>query len=97
MKNVAHRTTKRSQVLYSGHVQGVGFRATVYEIARGFQVTGFVQNLSDGRVELVAEGLPKELTSFLQEIAEQRVDFIRSVQCDNRASTGEFAGFRIRY
>ena len=89
--------TQRSHVFYAGHVQGVGFRASVQEIAREFQVTGFVQNLPDGRVELVVEGQPVEVSGFLKEIAERRADFIRSVQSDTRPSTGEFAGFQIRY
>jgi acylphosphatase len=40
------------QVFYEGHVQGVGFRFTVRHIAKGFDVTGWVRNLPDGRVEL---------------------------------------------
>ena len=44
------------QVFYEGHVQGVGFRFTVRHIAKGFDVTGWVRNLPDGRVELQATG-----------------------------------------
>ena len=46
----------RLQVLYSGHVQGVGFRYSVKSLAPGFEVTGTIRNLLDGRVELLAEG-----------------------------------------
>ena len=45
-------------------MQGVGFRWTVREVAMGFDVTGWIRNLSDGRVELVAEGERHELESF---------------------------------
>ena len=48
------------QVFYSGHVQGVGFRYTVKTVAWGFEVTGTVRNLQDGRVELIAEGAMSE-------------------------------------
>ena len=51
-------------VLYSGHVQGVGFRYTVRQTALGFEVTGTVRNLPDGRVEVVAEGERAELEAF---------------------------------
>jgi acylphosphatase len=57
------------QVLFSGRVQGVGFRYTVRRIAGGFDVIGWVKNLPDGRVELQAmadEG--EELDAFLQAI-----------------------------
>lgn len=88
---------QRRQVFYSGHVQGVGFRFTTASIARGYLVAGFVRNLPDGRVELVVEGKPEELDRFLAELAEQMGSFIRSVACDRRPGTGEFAKFEIRY
>ncbi|MBL9117399.1 MAG: acylphosphatase [Verrucomicrobiaceae bacterium] len=57
------------QVFYSGHVQGVGFRASVKNLARGFEVTGVVRNLPDGRVELNAQSFEdEEVEAFLQAI-----------------------------
>src|SRR5471030_2081507 len=47
---------RRMKVFYSGRVQGVGFRYTARTVAAGFEITGYVRNLPDGRVELVAEG-----------------------------------------
>ena len=49
------------RVFYSGHVQGVGFRYTAKTVAAGFEISGNVRNLSDGRVELIAEGAREEL------------------------------------
>jgi acylphosphatase len=60
---------QRVTVFYSGRVQGVGFRATVCGLARGYDVTGTVRNLPDGRVELIAEGAKIELAAFLEGIA----------------------------
>lgn len=90
-------TTQRWHALYSGHVQGVGFRYTTSQIARRFDVTGFVRNLPDGRVELVAEGTSEELTAFLNEVAERMTHYIRSTAVDRRAATGEFSGFSTRH
>ena len=59
---------KRMQIFYSGSVQGVGFRYSVRSVATGFEVTGVVKNLPDGRVELVAEGAKAELEAFRQGI-----------------------------
>jgi acylphosphatase len=61
------------QVYYEGRVQGVGFRWTVKNLARGFDVTGWVRNLPDGRVELQAQGDSQELTDFLEAIAESEL------------------------
>ncbi len=60
---------QRLTILYSGRVQGVGFRATCARLAAGFQVTGRVCNLTDGRVELIAEGERAELIDFRDRIA----------------------------
>jgi acylphosphatase len=87
----------RQLVHYSGHVQGVGFRMTVNRLARGTGVTGYVLNLPDGRVRLVAEGEPGEVKGLLQNIAEQMAHYIDRVDIDPAAATGEFHEFKVRY
>lgn len=84
------------QVHYSGNVQGVGFRYTAKSVATGFEVTGTVRNLADGRVELVAEGTKEELEAFRQAIRDEGLGhFI----CDEAVSWSEaknaFRGFDI--
>jgi acylphosphatase len=59
------------QVIFEGRVQGVGFRYTVKDLARGFEVCGWVKNLPDGSVELQVMGEPDEVESFIKEIAEE--------------------------
>jgi len=84
------------QVLYSGHVQGVGFRYSVKSAAAGFEVTGTVRNLPDGRVELVAEGSREELDAFRQAIRDSGMDhFIRHEELTWSEATGGFRGFEI--
>ena len=58
------------QVFFEGRVQGVGFRWATKNLARGYDVTGWVRNLPDGRVELQACGETEELEAFLEAIAE---------------------------
>src|SRR2546425_15159 len=55
-------------VHYSGRVQGVGFRASVVDIARDHPVTGWVKNLADGRVQLFVEGREEDVKKFLSVI-----------------------------
>lgn len=61
------------QVFFSGHVQGVGFRYTVKQIAKGFEVVGWIRNLADGRVELQASGEAEDVSAFLKGIAESEL------------------------
>jgi len=91
------RGEQRSSVEYSGRVQGVGFRYTTRSIARRYDVTGYVRNLPDGRVELVAEGQPQELDAFLGEIRERFLGNIRDERRDVQPATGEFTDFEIRH
>jgi acylphosphatase len=87
---------ERVTVLYSGRVQGVGFRVTVLGIARGYDVTGMVRNLPDGRVELVAEGSRAELKAFLEGIAESELSGFIAKQHDSwTAGQGNLKGFVI--
>ena len=90
-------SNQRRNVLYSGSVQGVGFRYTTRQIAARFAVCGFVRNLADGRVELVAEGSASELDELLAAIAEAMSGYIRDVQVEPGAATSEFTGFEIRF
>lgn len=86
----------RMHIFYSGRVQGVGFRYTARTVAAGFEVTGFVRNRPEGRVELAAEGTREELEAFRQAIRESGLDhFIRDEAVTWGEATGEFRGFEI--
>jgi acylphosphatase len=89
--------TQRRRVRYTGRVQGVGFRFTAQRIAQGYAVTGYVKNLPDRSVELVAEGMPEELDRFFTEIAETMAGNIRQADVQTLSATGEFGEFGIAY
>jgi len=87
---------KRMRVYYSGSVQGVGFRYTAKSTATGFEVTGAVRNLPDGRVELIAEGQRDELEAFCQAIRDSGLGhFIRKEEISWGECLNEFRGFEI--
>jgi acylphosphatase len=59
------------RVIFEGRVQGVGFRYTTKDLARGFEVCGTVKNLPEGTVELEVMGEREEVEAFLKEVAEE--------------------------
>ena len=84
------------RVQYSGRVQGVGFRYTVQGMAPGYPISGWVRNLANGDVELVAEGPSEDVDAFLKAVAHRMMNYIeRSEVTDQPPSNSR--GFRIRY
>ena len=88
---------QRIEVLFSGHVQGVGFRYTALSISRSHVVAGFVRNLADGGVELVAEGEPSEVRAFVDNVKAEMTHYIRNATESLVPATGEFTGFSVRF
>jgi acylphosphatase len=87
----------RRRVFFSGRVQGVGFRFTCQSLARGFEVAGFVRNLPDGRVELLAEGEGGELDAFLNSIRLEMSTYIKNVTTESDSPGDEpLVGFFVR-
>lgn len=87
--------TERHTVIFSGRVQGVGFRWTTRRIAGQFAVTGWVRNEPDGTVHLVAEGTHDELSRFVAAIEEAMRGHITEKRVERSLPTGEFDGFEI--
>jgi len=90
MADLHHET-----VLFSGHVQGVGFRYTALQVAKEFDVAGRVANLPDGRVELKVEGKPLEIAAFVAAIEERMHGHIRKIERRSEQRPAEYQGFLI--
>ena len=88
---------RQREVYYAGNVQGVGFRYTVRCAAAGLDVTGFVRNLPDGRVHLVAEGPPDQIAALLDAVKAEMGYYIRETSETERAATGRFRSFEVRH
>lgn len=86
----------RRRVYFSGQVQGVGFRYTVMRLAANLEVTGFVRNLPDWRVQLIAEGASGEIDRLLDGIRDAMGGYIRDEETIEVSATGEFHGFGVR-
>lgn len=85
------------RVTFEGRVQGVGFRYTVKDLARGFDVTGWIKNLPDGNVELHAMGQPDEVDAFIREITVESpvARNIKNHFIEKTALLDRCSGFRI--
>ncbi len=80
-----------------GHVQGVGFRYFVRESASALPLTGWVRNLHDGRVELVAEGKREDLEKLLNVVRQgPRGSHVTDVHVEWGIASGEFDNFRVQ-
>ena len=85
-----------ARVYFSGRVQGVGFRFAARQAAQEFEVSGFVQNLPDGRVLLEAEGPAAEVRDFIVALQGRMEGYIRKVEQTETQRAPKFQGFSIR-
>jgi acylphosphatase len=91
MSEVHHET-----VYFSGRVQGVGFRYTTLQVAKEFEVSGWVKNLPDGRVQLEAEGTPQTVKAFVTAVEERLHGYIRKSERQGAHREPQLIGFTIR-
>ncbi|MFP3938262.1 MAG: acylphosphatase [Phycisphaerae bacterium] len=84
-------------VYFSGTVQGVGFRFTTVRVAGGYDVTGTVRNLPDGRVEVVAEGETEEIDRFLEDLTRRMGRYIRRRDEQTAEPTGKYRDFSVSF
>jgi acylphosphatase len=82
------------RVYYSGRVQGVGFRYTARHLASGFTVAGYVRNLPNGDVELLAEGEADQVDAFLKAVVDHMTGNISRVTVHDEPAGGR-QGFNI--
>ena len=87
------------RVIYHGRVQGVGFRFTVWTLSKGFQVGGYVKNLPDGTVEMIAqctESVFERFDSAIQARFDGNVTSADASQLSQESETEAFTSFQIR-
>lgn len=81
----------RKHIYFSGHVQGVGFRYTVIQLARRFHLTGWVRNLYDGRVEMEVQGKSEEYECLMLAVKNQfEITQIQIKECEIKQDENEF-------
>ncbi len=88
---------KQIHVYYTGRVQGVGFRFTAEAIANQVGVSGWVKNLRDGGVEVVAEGEETILKDFLDKISQYFSRYIQEADVQWGEASGQFKDFALKF
>lgn len=88
---------KRRKLLFSGLVQGVGFRFTARDFANKYKLKGWVKNLSDGRVELDIEGREDVLNNFLQDLQREFINNIAEFKQEEVSEGISETGFHIKF
>ena len=89
-------TARHETVHFSGRVQGVGFRYTALQVAKEFEVSGYVCNLPDGRVKLGVEGEGAEIDRFVAAIEERMHGYVRKTERACEPAAAGYVGFTIR-
>ena len=84
-------------VIFSGRVQGVGFRYTCHRIAMRYDLTGFVKNLPDGSVELLAQGNADDVADCLADIHDSFGTCIRNAETSEVPANPRYTDFRIAF
>ena len=88
---------KQISVYYSGRVQGVGFRFTAENLANKLGISGWVKNLNDGRVEILAEAEEDALKKFLSELGESFSRYIQNTEINWLDPLEKFQDFSIKF
>ena len=89
-------TVYHENVFFTGRVQGVGFRYSTLQVAKGYEVAGYVANLPDGRTQLEAEGREAEVKAFITDVEDRMHGHIRKTERAASRRPAQFRGFTIR-
>jgi acylphosphatase len=84
-------------VIFSGRVQGVGFRFTAHRMAGRHRLTGYVRNLSDGTVEMLAQGAAQDIDDCISDIQDCLTGHVREVRAVDVPPDSTYTDFRITF
>ena len=84
-------------IVFTGRVQGVGFRFTAFNIANRYQLSGLVRNIADGAVEMIAQGPANDIDDCIQDIKESLRDYIKETKIEEVAFNPQYTDFKITF
>ncbi len=86
----------RHQITYSGNVQGVGFRWKVLQISKSYSISGYVQNLANGKVQLLVEGELNEVEAMCKKVRVELRSYWVTTEQENKPGVSHYKSFSIR-
>ena len=89
--------TIAKKVIFSGRVQGVGFRFTAQRIALRYELVGFVRNMPGGQVQMFAQGLADDIDDCLRDISESFAGYIKDTKIEDVPVNDEHTEFEITF
>lgn len=84
-------------IIFTGQVQGIGFRFTALDIANRYKLTGLVRNLPDGTVEMIAQGPSDDVADCIQDIKEAFEGYIRETKTEEIPPDPKYTNFKIAF
>ena len=89
--------TKRYHMLFTGKMQGIGFRGRAKGLAHLHHIVGAARNLPDGRVEVIAEGVEQSLADFFCDIKHDFRKNITGCEFHESPSTHQYVDFSVEF
>ncbi|MFH1622105.1 MAG: acylphosphatase [Candidatus Omnitrophota bacterium] len=87
----------QANIIYKGRIQGIGFRFTVERVALNYGVVGWVKNLDNGDVEIVAQADEETIKSFLNTVRGYFLKYIADEIIKTTELTNQLNDFQIRF
>ena len=84
-------------IIFTGQVQGIGFRFTALDIANRYKLTGLVRNLPDGTVEMIAQGPSEDVADCIRDIKEAFEGYIRETKTEEIPPDPKYTDFKITF
>jgi acylphosphatase len=84
-------------IIFTGRVQGIGFRFTALDIANHYRLTGVVRNLPDGTVEMIAQGPAGDIADCIRDIKESFGVYIRETKIEEIRTDSQYKDFKITF
>lgn len=88
--------SQQRKIIFQGKVQGVGFRYTVNNFANQYNIFGYVENLDNGDVSLVADGKEENIDKLIMEMKKYRFSDVKNVDQEIVEDKEKFERFTVR-